>query len=264
MQIFNDARDRVQRLVQENATVILTAGGVVGTVATAVLAGRAGYKAAELIMIAEGERIANVSNDDVIEPLSKTDKVKLVGLQFAPPVLTGGATIASIVMAHRMSASKAAALAAAYGVSQNQLQEYKAKVEEKLGLKKADAIRAEVQQDRVNNNPPGKDVVIIGSGEVLCYDSWSGRYFKGTVEGIRKAENAVNQEIFESNEAPLKTFYEALDLLPVSMDNELGWNIGHQCKVHFDAVLSPEQEPCMTVEFVNYPIQEYRVLRRGY
>jgi hypothetical protein len=270
---LNEARQRVQQLVQDNATTILTAGGVVGTVATAVLAGRAGYKAAELIILEEGARIAAAKDkaplgDPVpeIEPISKIDKVKLVGLHFAPPVLTGVATIGSIVMANRMSAQKAAALAAAYGVSQNQLQEYKAKVEEKLGINKADKLRTEIQQDRVNEKPPSsKDIVIIGAGEVLCFDSWSGRYFKSTVEAIRKAENAVSQEIAKNQNAPLSVFYDALDLKPVVMGDELGWNLGHQCSIHLDAVLAREQEPCMTIEFENYPIQDYQEVRgRGW
>src|SRR4051812_12389473 len=125
MQMLNDAKQRVQLLLQQNATVLLTAGGVIGTVTTAVLSGRAGYKAAELIIAEEKRRVevarANAAPDQtevVVDILTKTEKAQLVGVHFAPPVLSGVATISSIVMAHRMSAAKAAALAAAYGLAE--------------------------------------------------------------------------------------------------------------------------------------------------
>ncbi len=53
MHIINDAQQRVQEFVSANSSTLLTASGVVGTVATAVLSGRAGYKAAEAVAAKE-------------------------------------------------------------------------------------------------------------------------------------------------------------------------------------------------------------------
>lgn len=251
-------QDSAKEFVADNATTLLTAGGVVGVVGTGVLAWRGGYKSGRIVESEFQSRSMQGVDADAPE-LPKTEKAKLVWLEGVPPILCGSATIAAVIFSHRMSAQKAAALAAAYGISQNRLEEYKAKVEEKFGINKSDKVRTDIQQDRVNENPPPtKDIVIIGSGEVLCYDSWSGRYFKSTVEAVRRAENAVNQEIFNTRDAPLSKFYDELELLPVSMGEELGWNVNHSCKIHLDAVMSPQQEPCMTIEFANYPIQEYR------
>jgi hypothetical protein len=265
-QLFTGARDRVQQLVQDNATTILTAGGVVGTVGTALLAGRAGYRAAELIMAEEARRLeavrmtADPTIEVKVEPLTKMEVAQLVGLQFAPPVLAGSATVASIILANRMSAQKAAALAAAYGLAEKNLNEYKDKVQEKLTGPKATAIRDEIQQDRVNENPPrSREVIIIGSGEVLCYDAWSGRYFKTSVEAIRRAENAVNKEIMQSNEASLRSFYDELELPPVTMDEQMGWNINHPLGVEISTVLTPEEEPCLAIEFTELPIMDFRI-----
>src|SRR5689334_17562616 len=111
--------------LSENASVLLTAGGVVGTVATAVLTGRAAVQATYKIgeetakRVDEFERANNrpVENSGEIEALTKWEKTTLTAVYFIPPVLLGGATIASIVMANRVSAKNAAALAAAYGLS---------------------------------------------------------------------------------------------------------------------------------------------------
>lgn len=258
-------QDAVRKFWTDNATTILTGAGVAGTAATGVLAWRGGYKACqkhierENILASEAVTTLNETGDpDAVKTMTKPEKVMLALPDTIPSVLAGGGTIAAIIMAHKMNAQKAAALAALYGLSQKQLEEYKNKIDEKLTGPKSQAVRDEIQQDRVNQNPPPKDVIIIGSGEVLCYDSWSGRYFKSSVEAIRKAENAVHLEILNSNAAPLRTFYDALGLLPVSMDNELGWNSNHPMNIHITSVLTPDEtEPCIAIEFTNYPVMEY-------
>jgi hypothetical protein len=127
--MFIDVKQRTQQLLKDNSATILTAGGVVGTVATAVLTGKAAFKAAEVILAEEGARLeenarrANKSIDVQVEPLTTIEKAKMVWPHFVPPVLTGSATIGSIIMANRMSAQKAAALAAAYGLAVNKTNE---------------------------------------------------------------------------------------------------------------------------------------------
>jgi hypothetical protein len=262
--VFNDVKERAQQFVQDNATTILTAGGVVGTVTTAVLAGRAGYKCHEIIeeeyLKRAVEQEARGEVDPIVKPLSKLETVQLVGVQVIPPVLTGTATVSAIILANRMSAQKAAALAAAYGLAERNLSEYKDKVQEKLTGPKATAIRDGIQQDRVNENPPkNSQVIVIGSGEVLFYDAFSGRYFKSSVEAVRRAENAVHKEILNSNEASLRSFYDELDLPPVTMDEHLGWNINHPMGIEISAVVTPEEEPCLAIEFTELPIMDFRI-----
>ena len=125
--VFSDLVKKSQAIVAENASTILTAGGVVGTVTTAVLTGRASIKAHELIREEELKHIHPEGTTDIIEGdtmgLSNSKKVLLVWPVFVPPVVIGTATICSIIMANQMSAQRAAALAAAYGVSQRQLEE---------------------------------------------------------------------------------------------------------------------------------------------
>jgi len=260
-----DLQKKAQNLISDNASAILTAGGVIGTVTTAVLTGRATFKAAELIEMERIERLKRLpelpeDQTHELPMLERKEKILLVWPAYIPPVLAGSATIGSIILANRMSAQKAAALAAAYGLSQKQLDEYKSKVEEKLGVKKAEAIRDDIQQDRVRNNPPeSSQVIIIGNGEVLCYDSYSGRYFKSTVEHIRRAETVVQREILHGNECSLQTFYDELDLPPIGLSNDVGWNINHPISVHISTVLSPDEEPCLAIEFAELPIYEYRI-----
>lgn len=248
------------QFMTENASTILTAGGVVGTVTTAVLTGKASYRASEIIHEQELEILAEAPEAEV--HLSKTDKVKLVWPLFIPPVLIGTATVGSIVAANMVSAKRAAALAAAYGISENKLKEYKEKVLEKVGPNKERAVRDELAQDYVNDNPPSKEVIILAGGDVLCLDRMTGRYFRSTVENLKKAENAVNQELFNHQYASLSFFYDEVGLPPTSFSDDVGWNMAQTgvLELQFSTVMSPDEQPCVAVDFTNPPKNDYTQL----
>lgn len=267
--MFADIQQKVRQLATENASAILTATGVVGTVGTAILTGRASFKAAEIIkserehaaaIFKEEHEDADMQNWDV----TRTQKVLWVWPQFIPPVTVGTATIASIIMANRISAQKAAALAAAYGISESRLKEYKEKVSEKLTGPKNQAIKDEIAQDQVNANPPNKEVIIIAGGDVLCYDMLTGRYFQSTVEKIRSAENMINQALYNHQYASLSEFYENVGLPPTSFTDEVGWNMAlldrGALSVDFSTTTTPDNQPCLTVDFNNPPRPDYTQL----
>jgi Family of unknown function (DUF6353) len=261
---LNGAKQKAAEFASANAAVLLTAGGVVGTVATAVLTGRASFKAAEIIE-AERIRLLGELKEGVDYPMGTVpvipepdtkDKVKLVWPQFLPPVLTGTTTIASIIMANRISAQKAAALAAAYGLAERNLSEYKEKVAEKLtGPKKTD-VDDSLAQDRVNRTP-GHEVVIIGDGEVLCFDEPTGRYFKSTMENLKSAVNATNAEILNHDWARATFFYEEIGLPSTTWTDEVGWNRDRLLDLKYSTVLSPDGKPCISIDFTVLPVVDY-------
>lgn len=262
MQIINDVRQRAQELLQENATVILTAGGVVGTVATAVLAGRASFKAAEIIRDKELAAVHPEGVEDTIAQdtlgLDRKDKLLLTFPLFVPPVVTCGITIAAIVMANRMNAQRAAALAAAYGLSHQQLEEYKAKVSEKLGVQKTQKLNDELAQDRVNRAwGEGENIVIIGDGEVMCFDEPTGRFFKSTMQMIDSAVNSTNEEIIHHDFVSASQFYEELGLPPTTWTDMVGFNTDNLIELKKSTVLAPDNTPCIAIDFKSAPTEHY-------
>jgi hypothetical protein len=256
--MFTDVKGRVGQLLQDNSTTLLTAAGVVGTVATAVLAGRAGYKAAEIIIEEEKKFYRTEKPETEAErlPLSKTDKAKLVWPHVIPPVLTGTATVASIIMANRMSAQKAAALAAAYGLAEKQFGEYKDKVQEKLTGQKAQTIEDELAQDRVNKTPGANQIVVV-EGEVLCFDEATGRYFRGSMHTINTAVNKTNEEILVHNYATASFFYDRVGLDPTTWSDEVGWNNHHPVEIDITTTMSHDQRPCISIGFKYLPTVNY-------
>lgn len=246
--------DAASRFLKDNATTVLTAGGVVGTVATAVLSFRAGTKYERIIHDAEVKSITDATAD----PLSIMDKAKLVGVHVIPPVAAVGVTVGCIVMAHRMSATKAAALAAAYGVSKKELEEYKAKLEEKLGVQKSEKAKAEMAQQRVNDNPPPPSTTFVLMGEdVICYDKATDRYFRSTMEKIRKAELATNNEIARYGSAKAQFFYSELEQESTTWTNNAGWR--RQIELEVSHAFTPDERPCITIDFDHLPDPNYQM-----
>ena len=120
---------KIHTLIEQNSTGILTGVGVAGTISTAVLTARASFKAAEVLR-EDKERVLPEID------LETRYKIKRVWKLYVPPVAVGIITISSIILANRVAGKQAAALAAAYSVSERALSEYREKVIEKIGESK--------------------------------------------------------------------------------------------------------------------------------
>jgi hypothetical protein len=248
---------KVKYFLNENSTTLLTTVGVTGTVATAYLTGRASFKAAEII--AREEETLEVNGDgNVIHEIPRIEKAKMVWRHYLPAAAVGILTVTSIVMANRISSKRIAALVIASGISDRALQEYKAKVIQKFGERKEVDIRDEIAQDKVNANPPDtRQVFVHGTGEVLCFDTLTGRYFSSTVEKIRRAENRVNYELLHYFSASLTMFYEEIGLPPTDYTDSVGWNTDNLLEVNLSTVMSQDEKPCIAVSFVRNPVPNY-------
>ncbi len=260
---FSSLVHKAKFLLNENSTTILTGVGVTGTVATAYLTGRATFKAAKILQDVEAERRvfteetpANGTVLAIPEPKALT-KIRLVWRLYLPPFAVGITTVTSIIAANKIASKKIAALAVASGISERALQEYKAKVVEKLGEKQEQAVRDEIAQDRVDKQPVGREIIIAGSGEVLCYDMLTGRYFTSTVENIKRAENKINHDLNNFMSASASEFYDELGLPPTTYTDNVGWNANEHVKVRLSATLSSDQRPCMAIDFENPPFPDY-------
>jgi hypothetical protein len=241
------------RMVTANPTTLLTGMGVAGVVTTAYLTGKASFRAAQLIEDAEDEKQAKIGDS-----LTNKEKVAAVWPLYVPAISVGCTTITAIVMANHSASKKIAALTIASGISDRALTEYKAKVVEKLGERKETAIRDEIAQERVNKIPPTtKEVIIAGTGDVLCFDLLTGRYFQSSVEKVRQAEIKINYDIINHMYASLSSFYDEIGLPPTPYSDTVGWNGSERFEVLFSTVLSTDNRPCLAIDFSYPPFVEY-------
>lgn len=253
---FADLARRASKFAIDNSPSILTTIGVAGTLTTAYLAGKASFQAADIIRIKEGDD----EERGVIQGSPKEilrSRLELVWPLYVPPVAMGAATIVCIVGANKIGASRAAGLAAGYTIMEKGFEEYKAKVVDKLGERKEEAIRDEILQDRVNDSYTDMiEMRGLATGQV-CYEIFGGQYFRTTVEEIRAAENSINNVINHDGYASLADFYRCLDLDTPTFSENIGWNSDKLIEVQVGSTIMHETEACLTLSFRHDPLPDY-------
>lgn len=248
---------RASKLAINNSPAILTTIGIVGTVTTAYLAGKASFEAADMIRLkeADDELRDEAYLQDPRELLKA--RVDLVWRLYIPAVATGTATIACIIGANQVGARRAAGLAAAYSITEKGFDEYKAKVVEKFGPKKEEQVADEVLADRISQaDLDGVTLFGLDKGQ-LCYDKFSDRYFRSTVEDIYGAMNRLNHALNHDGYASLSEFYDMLGLPSMSYAHDVGWSADQLLDVRISTHLAPGDVPCIAMEFRNDPKPDY-------
>lgn len=248
---FRDLTNKTTKIVTDNSPAILTAIGAAGLITTAYLTGKATFKAAEIIKAAEKTPLTPSL------PLTKKEKLKLVWQMYLPAAAAGSISLAAIIGANRIGTRRAAAMTAAYAISERAYSEYKDKVVETLGKAKEEKVRDEIAQDKVNKKPPvDGQIIMTGTNEVLCLDSFSGRYFMSDMESLKKAQNDINYQILNNDYATVSNYYTNIGLEPNAVSENMGWNTDKRLDLHFNATLTEDNRPCMVVDFASMPIRD--------
>ena len=256
--IFTD----LSKAARKHSPEILTGIGIAGMLSTTVFAVRATLKA--LMLIEEKKREKKFAGEQ--PELTKVEIVKTAWKPYIPAVVTGLASVACLVGASSVNARRNAALAAAYALSETTLADYKEKVVETLGEKKAQEVKDAIAKDQVEKNPPSKSTVIAtDKGETLCYDSISGRYFKSDIEYIRRAVNNLNERLLFDTHVSLNEYYDEIGLEEIfPMGEDLGWTVDPDSankgliELDFSSQLT-EGTPCLVVGFSNAPRYDYEM-----
>jgi hypothetical protein len=244
---------KVEKLTIDNSPSILTAIGVTGTITTAYLTGRATFKAAEIIHAEE--EVGGKAEDGW--PTVK-ERTRFVWKFYIPAIGTGILTIVCIIGANKIGSRRAAAVAAAYSISEKAFSEYKTKVIEKIGAPKEQIVRDEIAQERINRDPVGaREIIITGSGEVLCYEAFTGRYFMSSMEELKRGQNDTNYLVLNDGYASLSDFYNKIGIPTTANSEEVGWNTDKLMELDFSTCMSEDSRPCISIAFHVAPIRDY-------
>lgn len=231
---------QVTRDIKVKSPTILAVAGAVGVVGTAILVGKASFEAAKDIEEADPT------------PETFQQKVELVWPRYVPAALTGGVTIISIVGSNRIGAKRTAAAVTAYSIADRAFAEYKEKVVEQLGERKEQILRDEIAEDTIRNNPPpSREVIVMGTGHILCCELMTRRYFMSDMETLRQAQNEVNSKVFNDLYATLSDFYSLVGLSQTSHSDEIGWDSDKLMVLEFSTILTEDGKPCLAFTY-NY------------
>ncbi len=238
---------RTTKTLKSNLPEILTALGVSGVVTTSYLTAKASFKASE--MIRENETVKGANNDRKERIKERT---KLVWTLYIPAGVSGTLTIGCIIVSSKANGRRTAAAVTAYSLTERAFSEYREKVVEHIGNNKEQKIRDEVAQDRVSKNLHGsKEVIVVGTGHVMCCELFTQRYFRSDMEKLRKAQNDVNARVVNDMYVTLDEFYDIVGLSHTSNSNNLGWDSTKLMELLFSTVLAEGGEPCLAFEY-NY------------
>ena len=241
------------RLIKANAPAILTASACVGTVATAILTAKSTTLAIE--------RIADYCEDNLRSPedLTLREKFTISYRVYIPPAITGVATLVSIVAANRIQYARGAAFALAYTGSEAAFKRYREAVADVVKPKDLEKVKARVAEKSLSEagEPHTGTILVASSGDVACYDVFSGRYFKSDIETIRRVENNINGQLNTECYASLNEFYAGLGLPPIAAGELVGWSDPNSLSVEFGSQLTDKGEPVLTIDFLVSPKENY-------
>ncbi len=237
----------VLRNIKANSPIILSVAAGVGTIATALLVGKASFEAANAIREHEEQNAPAITPKERLK-----DRTKLVWKFYIPSAVSTVSTLVCIVGAKRIEANKTLAANAALAFTERAYSEYRNKVVDELGPRKDESIRDKVVADQVTNKPsPSQDILVTGPGNILCCEMFTMRYFASDMEKLRKAQNELNARLLKHDYATFDDFYYIIGLQPTTTSGNLGWTSDKLMELEFSTALSDDGRPCITFTY-NY------------
>ena len=242
-----------ERVLTKYSPGILTGIGITGMIGATFMAVKATPKALYLIETKKEE--------SEVEELTPVETIKTCWKCYIPATLTTVVSAACLIGASTVSAKRNAALATAYSISEAALREYQEKVVEVIGEKKEKAVRDAVAKNQIERDPVTKsEVVIIDSNSnTLCYEPLSGRYFKSTIDKIKKAEIKLDRQMIQEMYVSLNDFYWEIGLDGTDLGDKMGWNLSKgYMDLSFSSQLADDGTPCAVIVYGIPPVYDYQ------
>lgn len=232
--------------IKKNSPKIMTGMAIIGlgvSIYTAI------KSTPEAMAILEEEKIdrAKQSEDGEIEPITPVDTVKLCWKCYIPTIISCGSTILFIISSDKIYNSRNIALASAYNLSSKMYKEYKDSVKEVVNEETQVQINESFAKKKITNDPIKETEDVPGIGE-LCYDDISGRYFRCSVDEIKKIEVELNKSLINDTFISINEYYSYVGLKNISIGEDLGWDLGYgYVEFGIDTILTDDNKPCIVV-----------------
>lgn len=249
--VITRAAGKVGLVLSKHSPAMLSVIGGVGVVATAVLASQETLRVKEVIEPhVENLELISATLEDESKQYSDQDALHdrtvictrlgrdLLKL-YAPALIVGVLTIASIAASHRISAKRIAGLTAAYGALDQSYRRYRGRVEQALGkegMKELDTkIREQAKKDIAERRKPDADISEIGdsifdlagaSQYAVLYDENAATWNKNrnlSTSILRAQENYANDLLNCRGYVMLNEVYAGLGLPQTSAGAVVGW-----------------------------------------
>lgn len=245
---------KVAKFAQNNSEKILLGVGIVGSVATTVVACKQTVKATRLVDKTERE---------LGRKLTAKEKVKICWKTYLVPAGMQATSVASLVLSGTESARKMAVVTAACKVSEQALQKVVDKTEEIVGKKKMEEIDNAIAQDMVDANPYKGSYENLPrtspDANMLCYETLTGHYFLSRPTDLDKALNDLNYTLNSSidDDVTYSWWFSCLNVnsLISEMSDEYAWIQSRDGLLEYKYSYSCDDKeyPCCCISFNTKP-----------
>ena len=195
-----------------------------------------------------------------VDKLSPVETIKTAGPVYIPPLLMYGTAVTCIITGTSDALRQNTALATACAMSENALQEYKQSVVETVGDKKEKLIEEHLATKKVEQLPPAQpNLIVAGSGDVRCIDTFTDREFVSNASKIRQAISELNYDMTtQSSYISLNEYFDKMGIRQNDLGDTMGWNLNDGVlEVDFTSALSTDGVPCLAVTIDPLPHQNY-------
>ena len=244
-------------LLKRNSSTILTGLGVAGSVGSLIMGIKATPKAQRKLDQAWLDKNAVQTADQPEVSVTVVEVIKLVWLDYVPAVGLQVVSIACIVGAQSINMRKQAAVITAFGVAEAGFREYQERITAEAPTKDR-KVRDDIAAQKIADNPVSqREVVVIGEGDQLFFDDYTGRYFMSTKQKVDRAVNDLNFRILNQEYSSLNEYYNQIGLPTISTGDEFGWTAEQPLELDFSTHMTEDDRPAIVITFVRNPLMNY-------
>lgn len=254
-EIVNSATRAFNRFgfkLKKHSPEIMVIAGVVGVVASAVMACKATTKASEIIDDTKDQmdKIKKVAAMPDVEDYTEEDMKKDIAIVYTqtaikfvklygPSVLLGAASIASILAGHNITRKRNVALAAAYATIDNSFKDYRSHVIERFGEQLDKELRYNIKAkefSEIVTDDKGKEKTTKKTVEVVDPNTYSdyARFFDDGCTGwqkdaelnlvfLKQQQNWANDLLKRKGHLFLNEVYDMLGIPRTKAGQIVGW-----------------------------------------
>lgn len=221
--------NQVGKWLNHHSPKILTFLGITSGISAAVMAVKITPKYQYELERLHVDELNKLTSERMTKKELYLEELKIFAKNYSASIGVGAISCASVISAQRINSKRIAGLATAYKLSESALKEYQSKVVEKIGEKKAEAIKKEIIEDRLAKEYPREEDLLDlprEKGDYLCYDQFLDKYFYSTEAKIQKAFNIINRRLNREMWVCLNDLYFELGYAKgSSVGRILGWNV---------------------------------------
>lgn len=272
---------KVGHKAKGKSNVILGIGAVLGLGATVVLVARGQMKADYILAERDKEfdsGIDEASDVEVEVVHSFRENFDLTWQCYIPAAISTGITLFCIIGSNYISMKQIAALSGSLAFMTANRDQLEKAIRDKYGdealveLKKLLPIRTGVVADTENQKAEIIFEKVVaeetGKGDLLCFEGYSGRWFRSSKQAVQEAMRELQKCIEECEYVSFNDLYDLLGLEKTHFGEEYGWinteydscteSYGDPIRYEINVIFEESKgEDVLFIDIYTYPIENF-------